>query len=162
MKKAKYAGRRLVFWGAFLLLCLAGWEFYSRGDTVRWALEGLYNLCLNEGIPFLRALSYFDAGMFELIFFLLGCGLFSLFCMALRNRPRAGIILISLATALGVLGGVRFGWFTAGALDLLQSLKLIPMAMIALGCAANLVQFYALRRKKDENVERPRAVGRAA
>lgn len=156
MVKRRYAGRRLVFWGSLGLILASGFDFCIRFDMLWWTLSGLYNLCTAEGIPFFRALSYFDADMLRrlsLLFNTAGLGVFSLL---LRNRPRAGFALIPLAIALGVYSFFQTGFILPAIPGVAHLLQWVPMAVIVVGCSINLGQFYAQRRKERlENENRP-------
>lgn len=148
MEKRRYSGRYLMLLGAVALAVWAGYEFVVRMETIWWALKGVWQLCVGEGIPFTRALGYFDRSMFELTGFLLGCTLFALLAICLRNRPRAGYFLILLDAALILVGGPVLNLFGLSILFWMQSLKLLPLLLVLAGCVVNLCQFYARRRRR--------------
>ena len=148
MDKRRYSGRYLMLLGAIALVAWAGYEFVVRMETIWWALKGVWGLCVGEGIPFARAIGYFDGSMFELTGFLLCCTLFALMAIGLRNRPKAGYWLILIDVALIVVGGPVLHLFGLSILSWMQSLKLLPLIGIAVGCVINLCQYYANRRRR--------------
>ncbi|MDL2205838.1 hypothetical protein LJC33_02865 [Eubacteriales bacterium OttesenSCG-928-N13] len=148
-KARRFSGRWLLFWGAIILLALSVRDLYVRIDTVSWAMKGLYNLCIHEGIPFARALTYFDNSMLMLISYLMLCTLLGLISLFARNRPGAGYLLIPMCLALGAWGvwGLHL---VPNLLGLsMDGLQLLPMAIIVLGCTINIVQ--SLMRKRHHH-----------
>lgn len=140
MEKRRFAGRNFLTWGAILLFVWTGYEFYVRAEMMRWALSGVWRLCLGEGVPFTRALSYFDANMFYLTGFLLVCALYALFALCLRNRPGAGYALIPVGLILSGYAVFGLSVINLGIGNWIQALKFIPLLLIEGGCVVNLVQ----------------------
>ena len=145
MKKL-FSGRHPLTIGSILLLIWSLLEVYFRLDTIWWALSGLMNLCVNEGIPFNRAVGYFDPSMFYLVIFTIVCLIFAILCLVFRNRPKAGYFMMLSATAIGGVGLFR--------LDLLGTLpvgylKIIPFALIIIGSVMNIIQFNRRRSAKQ-------------
>lgn len=152
MKRAKYAGRKPLLWGGLLLLVWAGYEFWVRLDTIRWAVEGVWNLSRGENIPFTRAMGYFDPGMLSLMLFLLCCALLSLMAIAFRNRPIFSVFAIPAVCALAwfYLTRIRTGGLPAvSALDFAQDFKLIPMTLILIGALFNLLHHIVASRRRE-------------
>lgn len=154
MQRQRYGGRTLILWGSLLLIFVSGYDFYTRFDTLWWALEGLYNLCVHEGIPFARALSYFDPSMAQRLALLLSAVLLGLFAFALRNRPRSGFVLIPASVGLGIYAFFQRGFLPIDLPGWAHALQWIPMAAIAAGFLVNLSQFY-FRRRRAKKAERP-------
>ncbi|MEG1843800.1 MAG: hypothetical protein RR296_06135 [Clostridia bacterium] len=155
IEKRRYSGRSLNLLGGVALLGWAGYEFYVRLETIWWALKGVNQLCAVEHIPLARALTYFDPSMFRLVGFLLICTLLGLLVVCLRNRPTAGYLLIAWTVATGLYGWFGLHLFGLSLLNWAQSLKLIPMLLIVVGCFVNLCQYYA-RRHSARHGERAR------
>ncbi len=160
----KYSGRWLLFWGALILLVTSGYECYGRLDMLIWTVRGVYNLCRHEGIDFVRAWTYFEPGMFELVAHLAACAALGLLGLALRNKPRAGYLFL-----LGAAAIVGWGWWKLSLYDYrslvqLKNLNLIPLLMMALGAVINLVQFYRRKspRAHDRETARPSRRDQAA
>ena len=158
MEKRRFAGRHLMLWGALGLLAWTGYEFAVRVETVWWALKGLFNLCVHEGVPFGRALTYFDPSMYRIIGFLLACVVFAVVVLGLRNRPVAGYFLLLANVAVGAYAAFVLGYVQFSLMNWLQSLKLIPLLLIAAGIIVNLVQHYA-RKRSGRPKFRPRGEG---
>lgn len=151
MRRAKYAGRKALFWGGLLLLAWSGYEFWARLDTIKWAVQGVWNLSQGENIPFARAIGYFDPGMFSLMLFLLCCALLALMAVVFRNRPIFSVFAIPAVCALGwfYMTRVRVGDLSGiSALDWAQDFKLIPMALIFIGALFNLLHHIVSRRQR--------------
>lgn len=154
MEKRKYSGRYFMLLGAVALAAWAGYEFVVRMETIWWALKGVWNLCLNVGYPFWQALTFFDSSMFNLTGFLLACVVFALLTLGLRNRPKAGYWLIVLDVALLVAGGPVLHLFGLSILSWMQSLKLLPLLLVLVGCVVNLCDYYIARRRRRERRRR--------
>lgn len=156
MEKRRYSGRYFLSLGAVALAIWAGYECWVRIDTIWWALKGVMDLCRAEGVPLARALGYFDVQMFYLTGFLLGCVIFSLITLLLRNRPLAGYAMLGLDGGLLWLGA-SLGLFGMDITSWMQSLKLFPLVLIGAGCIINLFHFYAARRRKKKKLPAPRS-----
>ncbi|MEF9895744.1 MAG: hypothetical protein RR843_08205, partial [Clostridia bacterium] len=79
--------------------------------------------------------------------------------VCLRNRPTAGYLLIAWAAATGLYGWFGLHLFGLSILNWAQSLKLIPMLLIVVGCFVNLCQYYA-RRHSARHGDHPDERGR--
>ncbi len=155
----KCAGRQLLFWGSLVLWVTAGYECYGRMDTLVWTVKGVYNLCRHEGVNFLRAWTYFEPGMFELVSYLCVCAVVGLLGVLLRNKARAGYFFLGAVAAIFCWGWLKLGLYDWRSMLQIRNLQLIPMAMIALGSVINMVQFYRQythRRKDERDARRPR------
>ena len=116
--------------GALVLLLWAGYEFYVRMEMLVWFLKGMIRSVVEENRNFFHEIRYYDPKMFWLTGFLLACALFALLAILLRNRPKAGYVLIALDLALIYAGGAKLGLFGLGSADWLQTLKLLPLLLI--------------------------------
>ena len=132
MNTLENSGRRMVFWGALLLCGWAGYEMAVRLDEMsiwltpvfKWALEGKLSLVSDyfREVPWHRLQTHF----------LLACVLFSLFALAVRKR--------FLPLVLTCVGAVLLAVFSLGGTPLMssgiwQQLKMVPLALIAIGSA---------------------------
>ena len=148
MNKRKYSGRYFVTLGAIALVIWAGYECWVRLETLSWAFSGIKRLCTAENIPFMRALGYFDKGLLYLTAYLLLCALFSLIALILRNKPRAGYVLLTLDLLI-LIAGFSLGLFGLSIFSWMQSLKILPLLLMGAGWIINLCHFY-LARQKDK------------
>ena len=151
MKKNRYAGRHLLRWGAVLLLAWSGYQFIIRLDTMWWALKGVYNLCMVEQIPFMRAITYFDPSMFHLVAYLV-CAIFgALFVLLFANKPGAGFFSLLIALGLCVYGRMKLNMFNVFAqpINWLQMLELIPILLIIAGCIINWAHAVAMLNRRE-------------
>lgn len=145
-------GRHPLTVGALALLGLSGYELWVRLEDF-WAwTSGVRHLSSVRGTPFLEDLAIiFQApemrqlGM-KLLFLLLAV-VFSLICVFRRSRARGAWALLVLDLMLA-MGGALLGLYTLRPSDWLQALKLMPMALIAVGCAVNIGHGAALRRRR--------------
>ena len=70
---------------------------------------------------------------------------FSVVCVVRRNRARGAWALLALDVALAV-GGALLELYSLRPSDWAQTLKLVPLALIAVGCVINIGHGIALRR----------------
>ncbi|MDO4546936.1 MAG: hypothetical protein Q4D04_02440 [Clostridia bacterium] len=156
MEKRKYSGRQLILYGAVLLLVWAGYECYIRFEMLSQFLTGLINLCANEGVPFARAISYFPSSMFSIALYMLVLALFSVACVILRNRPMGDYVVLALTIAIAITGGAWVGLFSLSVLNWAQSLKTVPLLMIAAGCVVNISQFHVsgIKKRRQDDGEK--------
>lgn len=147
-------GRHPLTLGALALLGLSGYELWIRIEDF-WAwTAGIRHLSQVRGTPFIQDLAIvFEAPeMRQLGFkmlFLLGSVLFAVICLFRRNRARGAWLLLILDVALAVGGGL-LGLYSFRPSDWAQTLKLAPLALIAVGCVMNMIQHHALRRRRAE------------
>lgn len=151
-KRRRYMGRHLMTLGAIALLIWAGYELWIRLDDFRAWTDGVKYMSAKKGESFAEnMLLIFEApGMRELsrkMLFLLGCGVFSVVSLCLRNRPRADLLVLTLDAALIVCGAL-LGMFQMEMSRLMQLLKLLPLLMIAGACVMNYTQFCIRRRRR--------------
>ena len=108
-------------------------------------------MSISEGVPFARALSYLDPAMFYLIAFMAGLLLYSILTMLVRRKLLFSYVMLLGAVALAVIGGKWFDFFSLSIVDWANSLKLIPLLFIAVGCVLNIVQYHRrkIRPRKD-------------
>ncbi|MDI9504583.1 MAG: hypothetical protein GX246_03855 [Clostridiales bacterium] len=161
MGRRKYSGRFFMLAGALVLLLWAGYEFYVRMEMLVWFLKGMIRSVVEENRNFFHEIRYYDPKMFWLTGFLLACALFALLAILLRNRPKAGYVLIALDLALIYAGGAKLGLFGLGSADWLQTLKLLPLLLILAGNVVNLIS-YSLRRRRQTQQDRLPAPSRYA
>ena len=145
-------GRHPLTLGALSLLGVSGYELWVRLEDF-WAWSaGIRHLSKVRGTSFIQDLAIvFEAPEmralgFKLLF-LLGAVIFAVICLFRRNRARGAWVLLALDIALAA-GGAAMGLYTLRLSDWLQDLKLAPIALIAVGCAMNLIHRAALRRHK--------------
>lgn len=167
--RVRYSGRNVLLTGALLLLALSGYELWTRFETIsrmigafRQAYDKL-NMYELSGIPFIRYLyvSMLETengkGLINILIFLTACTVLAILILCLRNRPRAGYLLIAMDIAVFCVGFFILTVFSLNMSDLLQVAKLLPLVLVLLGCMINLYQFYEHRRflKKNPPAEYP-------
>ena len=154
-------GRHLLTLGALALLGLSCYELWIRlEDFWAWS-SGIHHLSQVRGTPFIQDMAIvFEAPeMRQLgykLLFLLGAVIFAIICLFRRNRAHGAWALLALDIALAA-GGAAMGLYTLRLSDWLQVLKLAPIALIAVGCAMNLIHRAALRRRKKRR-SKPRKI----
>lgn len=150
-------GRHPLTLGALALLGLSGYELWIRLEDF-WAwTSGIRHLSQVRGTPFIQDLAIvFEAPeMRQLGFkmlFLLGSVIFAIICLFRRNRARGAWLLIVLAVALAVGGGL-LGLYSFHPSDWAQVLKLVPLALITVGAAINIGHRHALRRRRAQRTQ---------
>ncbi|MBQ9031263.1 MAG: hypothetical protein IJ106_07400 [Parasporobacterium sp.] len=135
-------GRHPLTIGALILLGLSVYEFWIRLEDFQAWFLGVRHLSEVRGTPFLedlaivfevpvmRALGYKMLYLFLVV-------IFAIICLIRRNRRRGMwvILLLTLAAAgCGVL--LEFYAFSSW----VQAIKLIPLALVAIGSISNLAQ----------------------
>lgn len=160
-RRRPLTGRHGLTVGALALLGLSGYELWIRFEDF-WAwTSGIRHLSSVRHTPFLEDLAIvFEAPemrqlAWKMAFLVVCCG-FALICLLRRNRARGAWVLFALA--LGLAGaGLWLGIY--GISGLSQWIKLVPLGLIAAGCATNRVQRRVRRnrreRKEAENEKRP-------
>ena len=153
-KRHPLFGRHPLTLGAVALLGVSGYELWIRLEDF-WAwTAGIRHLSEVRGTPFIQDLGIvFEAPEmrqlgFKLLFLLLAV-IFSIVCVFRRNRSRGAWILLILDIALAAAGW-RLGLYSYRPQDWAQTLKLLPLALIAVGCVTNIAQRAAMRRKLKE------------
>ncbi|MHC1786083.1 MAG: hypothetical protein AB9880_03330 [Christensenellales bacterium] len=147
METLHQVGRRMLFWGALLLIMWAAYEFSTRVDAMSGPLVMYFNMAVGEKVGLAAALKYVDWQIFSAPAFLLGCVLLGLLALLSRGRSLLGFLVVPLCV-LAVL-------YTAGAKvffspDLWSLLKLLPLLLIALGSLVNLgLRFYLKKRRRQ-------------
>ena len=141
MKGLENAGRRMVFWGALLLLFWAVYELSIRfQEMVTW-FGPVVQLARDGKITLSDYFSRFDWIRLQTHFFLLGCVLLALFALITRGRVWPRVPVIFLCVLMGLYSLQKTSLISA---DLWQKLKLTPLVLIALGSAIGF--FYGVRR----------------
>lgn len=136
-------GRRMVFWGALLLIGWAVYELAIRFEEMVTWLSPVYSLVADGKITLWDYFSRVDWSRLRTHIFLLVCAVFALYALLARKGVIAGLITVPLAVLLAI--------FSLGSTPLMntnfwQKLKLIPLLLIACG---NSLRFIAsLQRKK--------------
>lgn len=157
-RRRRYCGRHLMLLGALALLVWAGYELWIRIDDFQAWTSGVRYMSAARQESFLGNLSLVLQApeMRELtrkILFLAGCVLFSVLAICLRSRPRADVAVFVLDAAL-IACGCYLKIFAINFSLLPQTLKLIPLLLILVGCVMNFVQFCIRRRRRRHRLER--------
>ena len=134
-KRRKYAGRRLIFWGALALAAWCGYELYVRLDAMLPPLKMFFALVTGEGIALETVMKYWDWTIFSVPAFLANCAAFALLSLALRNRPIGGLALVAGCVGIALWG---LGVDSLAAADLTQILRAAPLMSITAGCVVNM------------------------
>ena len=148
METLQNAGRRMLFWGALLLIVWAGYEFSTRVDAMSRPLAMYYQMAVGEKIGLDAALKYVDWEILRIPAFLLGCVLLGILALLSRRKALLSFLIIPLCLLAAL--------FTAGAKtlfspDIWSMLKLLPVLLITLGGSVNLA-LYFIRRSRRRRV----------
>lgn len=145
MTSLAQTGRRMVFWGALLLLAWAVYELAIRLEEMITWLTPVYKLVQQGKITFMDYLRGLDWLRLQTHLFLLLCSLFSIFALLARKGLIASIIAIPIALLLLILS---LGSTNLMSINLWQKLKLIPLMLIGTGSVLKLVS--GLRKKQAQ------------
>ena len=156
-RRRPLSGRHWILIGSICLMLWAGYELYVRFDDAYAWCSGIKHLAetLNQSFLDCMRIVMETEQMRELgmkLFFLLGTELFGVAGLCLRHRGAASAVLLVLDGAL-VYFGARLGVLGFETKNLVQMLKLIPMALIVAGCIINLIQG-AIRAARRRNKKR--------
>lgn len=125
-------GRRMVFWGALLL---TGWAVYELSirveEMVTW-LSPVFSLVRDEKITLMDYFARVQWARLTTHLFLLACILFALFALLARKRLIPALLFVPLAVLLALFS---LGSTPLMSASLWQKLKLIPLALVAVGGA---------------------------
>lgn len=151
-RRRPLCGRHPLTLGAVALLGLSGYELWIRLEDF-WAwTQGIRHLSAVQGTSFISNMGIIleapemRALGFKMLF-LCAAILFALVCLIRRNRAGGAWVLILLDLAVA-FGGWRLGVFGFHPADWAQTIKLAPLALILIGCIANMAHRGALRNKK--------------
>lgn len=141
----KLNGRYLVTVGALALIALCGYELWVRLEDFR-EVQGtsfLQNMRIIFEVPEMR-----DLGM--KLLFLAGAFLFALLCLIRRARAHGAWVLMALDLALACCGWAA-GLYKLELSNLLQLLKLLPLAAIFAGFVINYIHRSQLKKRKHHH-----------
>lgn len=143
-------GRHPLTLGALALLGLSGYELWIRVEDF-WAwTSGIRHLSQVRGTPFWEDLAIvFEAPAmralgYKMLFLLLAL-IFALVCVICRNHAGGAPVLLALDIALTGCGA-WLGLYSLRFTDWAQTLKLVPLGLIAAGCVINIGHGVSLRR----------------
>ena len=144
MERLSEAGKRMLFWGALLLVGWAAYELSIRIDAMSRPLAMYYNMAVGEKIGLWKALSYVDWRILETPGFMLGMIILGL--LALRSRRRAWLAVIIIPLCVGS------ALYTVGAKALFSGnlwhlIKLLPLLLITIGSVINLLLHRKVRQR---------------
>lgn len=168
--KKKYSGRFLMLFGAIFLLIWSCYELCIRCETLYANCMGMYNV-VKVVHPEDSFWSYFWDYLVEehmvrewsTLGFLLMCGVLSIMGVCLRNRPRAGFVIIALDLFICLIGWKVMGLFGFSILNWTAIMKIIPLLLIVAGCMMNLAHYYyLLEQSKLNHVMKPESVEKQA
>lgn len=148
----KDTGRRMLFWGAVIILAWAAYELYIRVDAMIRPLGMFFRMWAGEKIPFERAITYIDWGILEIPFYLLLCVLLGLFSIIFRRKPALWVILLFLVPGFAFY---FFGVKTVLMPSLWQVIKLLPLLLMFLGSLLSLIAFFLWDKRQSKNSPRP-------
>ena len=130
MKSLELSGRRMVFWGALLLIGWAVYELSIRFEEMVTWLSPVYSLVKDGKITIWDYFSRVNWARLRTHLFLAACVLLGLYTLLARSRPILSLISLPLAILMGIL---FLGSTSLMQANLWQKLKLIPLVLIALG-----------------------------
>lgn len=141
------AGRRMLFWGALILVVWAAYELFVRVDAMALPLGMFFRMWFGEKVPFGRAITYVDWRILETPGLLVLCILLGVIALSTRRKVKMGLVIIPLSVLMGfVLVGVR-GLITP---NIWQTLKLLPLILMVLGSLFSLIFHYAFLSKQKK------------
>ncbi len=145
-------GRRMLFWGAVIILIWAAYELYIRVDAMARPLGMFFKMWTGEKVPFSRALTYVDWGILEIPFYLLLCVFLGAFSVVLRRKPALWVTLLFVAPG--------FAFYSLGVKNVLmpnlwQMIKLLPLLLLFVGSLLSLIAFMVLSQKQKKRPPRP-------
>ena len=149
MSILRSTGRRMVFWGALLLLGWAVYELAIRFEEMVTWLSPVFSLVRQGKITLMDYFREVNWLRLRTHLFLLACALFALYALFLRRSIIAGLIAIPIAILLALFS---LGSTPLMSANLWQKLKLIPLTLIGVG---NLLIFIASFRKKNREKQGP-------
>lgn len=151
----KLNGRYLVTVGALALIALCGYELWVRLEDFRAWTAGIWHLSEVQGTPFLQNMRTIfevpemrDLGL--KLLFLAGAFLFALLCLIRRARAHGAWVLMALDLALACCGWAA-GLYKLELSNLLQLLKLLPLAAIFAGFVINYIHRSQLKKRKHHH-----------
>ena len=153
MERLSVSGKRMLFWGALSLMIWAAWELSIRVDAMSRPIAMYVRMAQGENIGFFRALTYVDWVILQTPGFMLGMIVLGLLAFRSRSKPTWGFVTIPLCVAAAL--------YTVGARALFSGnlwhlIKLLPLVLITLGSAINLL----VRRKVRARYQDARADNR--
>lgn len=144
------AGRRMAFWGALLLIAWAGYELSIRWDTIQRASYTVMSMAREGGVSLWDVMfKHRFIEVLETPLVLLGCVLLGVFSLLMRSRRYAAFWIVPLCGL--------FAWLNVGARvfflgSLWQTLKAVPLVLIALGQSINTGMTLYIRNKKRRHL----------
>ena len=135
-------GRHPLTVGAVILLGLSVYELWIRFDDFYAWFKGVRHLSEVRGTPFLDDLFIIleepEMRMLGLkMLYLLAMIIFGIVCIVRRNRHR-GMIVVFILTLLSAAGGILLEIYSFS--SWVQIIKLIPLALMAIGSFSNMAQ----------------------
>lgn len=145
-------GRRMLFWGAVIILVWAAYELYIRVDAMARPLGMFFKMWAGEKVPFSRALTYIDWGILEIPFYLMLCVLLGIIGILLRKKPVLWVMLLFVAPG--------FAFYSFGVQNVLmpslwQMIKLLPLLLLFVGSLLSLIAFIMFSKKQKKHPPRP-------
>ena len=147
METLQNAGRRMLFWGAMLLIVWAGYELSTRLDAMSRPLAMYYQMAVGEKIGLSAALKYVDWEILRVPGFLIGCMALGLFALLSRKNALLALFLIPLCVLAALY---TVGARTLLSPDLWSLIKLLPLLLITLGGSINLALFFIRRSRRHK------------
>lgn len=160
-KRRPLSGRHMITLGALSLFGVSGYELWVRLEDF-WAwTKGIRHLSAVQQTSFISnmAIIFETPEMRQLgykLLFLCFTVLFGLICLIRRNRARGAWVLMILDAAVAA-GGWYLGVYGFNPSNWVQTLKLVPLALIMAGCITNLIHRAVLRKRRQALREAQRA-----
>lgn len=152
---------RLVLFGALAMLAWALWEGAVRLEAVDGITRAYFGLVKEGDIPLGRALENLwntPEARHDLLSFvyLALIAVFSVFCLLLRKRWRAGLIMLPLCALVLTYQPATLPLLRA--LNLFELMKDASAIAVALGAATNIVSALAAHRRRRRSKKRRAAI----
>ena len=150
MNTLRTTGRRMVFWGALLLLAWSAYELFIRFEEMVTWLSPVHSLVADKKITWLDYFQRVNWSRLRTHLFLLVCALFAIYALLSRKNTILGLIAIPIAVLLAIFSLGRTPLMSA---NLWQKLKLIPLVLVAVGSLLGFMG--SLQKKKREQADPP-------
>lgn len=138
-------GRRMVFWGALLLLGWAAYELYVRIDEMLIWLTPVNSLVRQGRLTWMEYLREVPWQRLSTHLFLIVGAVFAVVVLLLRKRVFPYLLIIPFAILLVIFS---LGSTPLMKINIWQNLKLLPLLLIIAGSALTLAG--SLVKKKTE------------
>lgn len=129
-------GKRLIFWGALIMTCWAGYELYIRLDAMSKPLGMFIAMWRGEQIPLPRAMMYVDWTILRIPGYLATCVLAGLWGLLFHRRKTTPWLMLLFSIGLALWGGQVQALLLPSLWDLV---KMLPLLLILFGAVFSIL-----------------------